>query len=209
MNIQNPAAVGEVVKTNARSFRKFAQADANGENKIAFAACFASEAVRDQSDYDLVAPTRLSLANGNGGKKLLLHFRQMLQAASTDTRAVDLKAKKKPSQTLPTIEQLIEEATSEWKRRDGKVYYSFRWDPAELRRAAFMATSPADDSFSPVPRSKPTSGSRSHLSAIHANCPRTSNDLFVSLEESGVIRLALVERSLICRRGLVFISESW
>ncbi|MBV8780601.1 MAG: hypothetical protein JO353_04325 [Phycisphaerae bacterium] len=147
----NEHAPAEIVKVDAELFRSFARASTNDPMMASFAAAFASDACRDQSNYSLVSPTRLSLANGNGGKKLLLQFCSMV--ADAPERTVVSKPGKKiavSSKATPSLGQLLREAIFDWTARDGSDYYAFRWDPAELRRYAHMALKPEHDRYRPV-----------------------------------------------------------
>jgi hypothetical protein len=69
---------------------------------------------------------------------------------ASDPQPVSTKRGKSVQVEDRSLSALLNEALMEWKRRSSKGFYSFRWDPLELRRAAYMAITPEDDPYQSV-----------------------------------------------------------
>jgi len=89
-----------------------------------FAASYACSVVVDSKKL-VVTPTRLSFTNGQGGKNLLKDFRTLAACVTADQIATSL--------------------FDPWSYSD-EDQPTFRWDPADLRPYAHMATDPGTTS---------------------------------------------------------------
>lgn len=155
-HVLDPASYpSDVIRITSAAFQQFTRQSEPSHLiplRRAFAAAFGSDAVTSKEGD--VEPTRLSLANGNGHKKLLGAFRELAAAAPPATGAKPRRKSKAPAPApTPDVAALIQEALFEWRYRgqDGSKYPSVRWDPDEFRTAAHMAAAPDDTPQPTVP----------------------------------------------------------
>ena len=140
----------DVIKINRATFRTFAGAGAARVSKSAsdrsalqsaFAAAFGCDGIGDKSEDEVIAISAFSYANGQGGKKLLDGFRQLAKLyRAAENKDEAPSADGGNQEKKPSLQTLICEALTSWRRRPD--YPSFRWEPVELRRYAYMANKP-------------------------------------------------------------------
>jgi hypothetical protein len=160
--LSGQAYPSDIIRIDVTAFRHFAQigrhqdeSTANCRLRLALASAFGSDAITSDDDPPMIEPTRLSLANGNGHKTLLAHFRGMAIPTDVSPSPKSRKTSKIDASVNapPTLVGLIGEAIFDGVLRieDAKSYYTFRWDPAELRGGAHLAKSPNDTPMPSAP----------------------------------------------------------
>ncbi len=132
----NMAALGDIIGVSPGEFDKFARrafcyakvhgASPAGKEPLDFVAAYGSSACL--SDKGKIEPTQLSFANGQSGQSLLKSFRELRDGL--------------------TKEHLLAALYRPWTYTDPRP--TLRWDPADCRPYAHLATDPGNSRTTPI-----------------------------------------------------------